>query len=78
MPSTKQHDGFIVCQKISGFNLLSCAECLYLGKVVSVCEEAHNQDKRRYQISITFSLKISLRFKGKVKINLLTKISLLS
>jgi hypothetical protein len=48
------------------------------GKVVSVSEVACNQDKKSHQISPTFSLKISLRFKGKVKRNLLFKISLLS
>jgi hypothetical protein len=48
------------------------------GKIVSVCEGALNQNKKSEEISLNFSLKISLRVKGNVKRNLLTKISLMS
>ena len=46
-------------------------------KVVFVCVEALNQDKTSVEISLNFSLNFSLSFKGKVKRNLLTKISLM-
>ena len=43
---------------------------VFQGKVVSVCEEALNQDKKASEISFNyFSLKISLSVKGKVKGN---------
>ena len=49
---------------------------LHKGNVATVCDTSLNQDKYSQEISLNFTPKISLSVKGKVKRNLLTKISL--